>query len=253
MWRASRPQGADLDKYKELSKQHLVQPTKMNWVANADGTEAHQVTYLPGASFGPYFYPSGKRIIFASNYLAPRGPEFDLFAINTDGTLLERITYAAGFDGFPVFSPDGKTLSMSSNRRDVVKTNAGDVYRVTGTPAGEHDTNVFVTPWDDNPPGPTKYQPETTLADEYANAVKWLADDAREGRGLGTKGLADAQDWVQQQFVAAGVEPGLDGQWRQPFEVTTEIERGDKTAFQIDGKDVAIADFAPCRSPHRSW
>ncbi|HEY6035543.1 MAG TPA: M20/M25/M40 family metallo-hydrolase [Kofleriaceae bacterium] len=246
VWRASRPQGADLDKYKELLKQHLVQPTKMDlWVANADGTEAHQVTYLPGASFGPYFYPSGKRIIFASNYLAPRGPEFDLFAINTDGTQLERITYAPGFDGFPVFSPDGKTLSMSSNRRDVIKTNAGDVYRVTGTPAGEHDTNVFVTPWDDNPPGPTTYQPETTLADEYAAAVKWLADDAREGRGIGTKGLAEAQDWVQQQFTAAGVEPGFDGQWRQPFEVTTEIKRGAKTALAIDGKAVANDDFAP--------
>jgi len=245
VWRASRPQGADLEKYKELLKQHLVQPTKMDlWVANADGTEAHQVTYLPGASFGPYFYPSGKRIIFASNYLAPRGPEFDLFAINTDGTQLERITYADGFDGFPVFSPDGKTLSMSSNRRDVVKTNAGDVYRMTGTPAGEHDTNVFVTPWDDNPPG-VKYQPETTLADEYAASVKWLADDAREGRGIGTKGLAEAQDWVQQQLAAAGVEPGLDGQWRQPFDVTTEIKRGAKTALAIDGKPVANEDFAP--------
>jgi Tol biopolymer transport system component/Iap family predicted aminopeptidase len=246
VWRASRPQGADLDKYKALLAQHLVQPTKMDlWVANADGTEAHQVTYLPGASFGPYFFPSGKRIIFASNYLAPRGPEFDLFAINTDGTQLERITYAPGFDGFPVFSPDGKTLSMSSNRRDVVKTNAGDVYRVSGAPAGAHDTNMFITPWDDHPAGIT-YQPETTLADEYAAAVQWLADDAREGRGLGTKGLGDAQDWVQQQFAAAGVEPGLDGaQWRQPFEVTTEIKRGANTALAIDGKEVAIADFAP--------
>ena len=49
-------------KYKELLAQNLVKPTKMDlWVANADGTEAHQVTYLPGASFAPYFYPDGKR------------------------------------------------------------------------------------------------------------------------------------------------------------------------------------------------
>ena len=246
VWRASRPQGADLEKYQALLKQNLVQPTKMDlWVANSDGTEAHQVTYLPGASFAPYFYPSGKRVIFASNYLAPRGPEFDLFAIDIDGTHLERITTAPGFDGFPVFSPDGKTLSMSSNRRDVTKTDKGDVYRANGAPAGEHDTNVFVTPWDDHPPGETVYQPETTLADEYAASVKWLADDLREGRGIGTKGLADAQDWVQQQFAAAGVEPGLDGQWRQPFEVTTEIKRGAKTALAIDGKDVAADAFGP--------
>ncbi|HEY0252445.1 MAG TPA: M28 family peptidase [Kofleriaceae bacterium] len=246
VWRASRPQGEDLAKYKALLAQNLVQPTKMDlWVANSDGTEAHQVTYLPGASFAPYFFPSGKRVIFASNYLAPRGPEFDLFAIDTDGTHLERITTAPGFDGFPVFSPDGKTLSMSSNRRDVVKTNAGDVYRVTGQPAGEHDTNVFVTPWIDNPAGKTEYQPETAGADAYAAEVAWLADDAREGRGIGTKGLEDSQAWVQQQFTAAGIEPGGDGGWAQPFEVTTDIKRGAKTSLAIDGKDVAADAFAP--------
>lgn len=246
VWRSSRPQGAELEKYKELLKQNLVQPTKMDiWVANSDGTEAHQVTYLPGASFAPYFYPSGKRVMFASNYLQPRGPEFDLFAIDTDGTHLERISTAAGFDGFPVFSPDGKTLSMSSNRRDVIKTNAGDVYRVTGSPAGEHDTNVFVTPWDDNPPGTTTYQPETALADDYGALVKWLADDAREGRGIGTKGLADATAYVEQRLTAAGVEPGNDGTWRQQFEVTTEIKRGAKTSLAIDGTAIATTEFAP--------
>src|SRR5690349_17421732 len=150
VWRSSRPQGKDLDAYKELLAQKLVKPTKMDiWVANADGTEARQVTYLPGASFAPYFTPDGKRIIFASNYLAPRGPEFDLFGIDIDGTHLERITFAGGFDGFPVFSPDGKTLSFSSNRRDVVKTDKGDVYRLTGGIAGPHDTNVYLADWQD--------------------------------------------------------------------------------------------------------
>jgi hypothetical protein len=246
VWRSSRPQGAELEKYQELLKQNLVQPTKMDlWVANSDGTEAHQVTYLPGASFAPFFYPSGKRVIFASNYLQPRGPEFDLFAIDIDGTHLERITTAPGFDGFPVFSPDGKTLSMSSNRRDVVATSAGEVYRVTGGPAGVHDTNVFVTPWIDNPPGETTYQPETALADEYGASVAWLADDAREGRGIGTKGLADATDYVERQLVAAGVEPGNSGTWKQEFEVTTEIKRGAKTSLSIDGAAVAATDFSP--------
>ncbi len=80
----------------------------------------------------------------------------------------------------------------------------------------------------------------------------------REGRGIGTKGLADAEDWVQQQLAAAGVEPGADveaggpapgaganGAWRQPFEVTTEIKRGAKTALTIDGKPIAADAFAP--------
>src|SRR5678815_5762732 len=74
VWRASRPQGKDLDDYKDLLAKKVVKPTKMDiWVANADGTEARQVTYLPGASFAPFFTPDGKRILFSSNYVNPRG------------------------------------------------------------------------------------------------------------------------------------------------------------------------------------
>ena len=236
VWRASRPTGKALEEYQALLKQNLVKPTSMDlWVANADGTEARQVTYLPGASFAPYFFPDGKRIIFASNYLAPRGPEFDLFAIDTDGTHLERITTAPSFDGFPVFSPDGKRLSFSSNRRDVVDGK----YRVTGGPAGEHDTNVFMAEWK-NDIGPVQYQPETAPADRYRTDVDYLADDAREGRGIGSKGLEDAEAYVQKQLQNAGIEST-----RQSFDVTTDIKRGAGPTLAIDGKPVAEADFTP--------
>lgn len=240
VWRASRPTGKALEEYKALLAQKLVKPTSMDlWVANADGTEAHQVTYLPGASFGPYFDPhvgaDGKRIIFASNYLAPRGPEFDLYEINSDGTHLERITTAASFDGFPVFSPDGKHLSFSSNRRDVVDGK----YRATGGPAGEHDTNMFVADWQADV-GPVHYQPETAPADRYRADIDYLADDAREGRGIGSKGLDDAERYVGQALESDGLEVG-----HQDFEVTTDVKRGAGTKLAIDGKPVAEADFTP--------
>ncbi|HTL36858.1 MAG TPA: M20/M25/M40 family metallo-hydrolase, partial [Kofleriaceae bacterium] len=240
VWRASRPQGKDLDDYNALLKQNLVKPTKMDlWVANGDGTEAHQVTYLPGASFAPYFFPDGKRILFASNYKNPRSGDFDIYAINADGTQLEQITFAPGFDGFPVFSPDGTKLAFSSNRRDVVGSN----YRLSGTPAGEHDTNVFVADWV-NGPAPAS-APETASADRYHDSIFKLADDATEGRGIGTKGLRDAADYVQQQLAAAGAEPGYNGSWRQTFDVTTEVKRGATTAVELDGKAVAPEQFAP--------
>ena len=247
VWRSSRPTGKDLDEYKALLAQNLVKPTRMDlYVANADGSDARQVTYLPGASFAPYFFPDGKRIIFSSNYLNPRSGDFDLFAVDIDGTHLERITYTGGFDGFPVFSPDGKTLSFSSNRRDIEKGTVdgkeADVYRMTGTPAGEHDTNVFVAEWVDGPA--TAGAPEAAAAERFADAVRYLADDAREGRGVGSKGLEDALGFVQQRLAAAGVEPGVPG-WRQQFEVTTDVRRGAATVVELDGKALAAEDFAP--------
>ncbi|HEX7836945.1 MAG TPA: M28 family peptidase [Kofleriaceae bacterium] len=251
VWRSSRPQGKDLEEYKALLAQHLVKPTKMDlYIANADGSDARQLTYLPGASFAPFFFPDGKRVIFASNYLAPRGPEFDLFAIDIDGSHLERITYAAGFDGFPMFSPDGKTLAFSSNRRDVVKGPKGDVYRVTGGPAGEHDTNVYIADWVEHPAGTGERPsaPETAAADRFASAVHYLAADEREGRGVGTPGLAAAAQMVEDQLKATGAEPGASGAWRQPFQVTTQVTRKPETEIQLDGVRLAESEATPVAS-----
>jgi Tol biopolymer transport system component len=236
-WRASRPTAPkDIEEYKALLAQKLVKPIKMDlWVGNADGSEARQITYMPGASFGPAFTPDGKRLIFSSNFMAPRGPEFDLFLIDLDGEHLERVTFAPSFDGFPMFSPDGKKLSFSSNRRDV----EGPNYRVTGTPAGEHDTNVFVADWVEHVDKPA-YMPESASAERFMTDVRYLADDAREGRGIGTKGLADATAYVEHAFQAAGADVS-----RQKFDVTTSIERGAATALAIDGKAAAADAFAP--------
>ena len=141
VWRASRPKpGPELDEYKALLDKGLVRPSKLEiWVANADGSEARQVTYLNAGSFAPYFFPSGKRILFSSNYGDPKGREFDVWAVNVDGSGLERITYAGGFDGFPIFSPDGTKLAFSSNRNQS-EPGETDVYVarwVEGTPAAE--------------------------------------------------------------------------------------------------------------------
>jgi Tol biopolymer transport system component len=137
VWRASRPEGESLADFQRLLGMGLVRPTKLElYVANADGSDAKQVTDLNVAAFGPYLYPSGDRIIFSSNYGDPKGREFDLWAIGTDGTGLERITHTPGFDGFPMFSPDGKFLVFASNR---------------ASETGTWDTNLFVATWVDAP------------------------------------------------------------------------------------------------------
>src|ERR671926_474978 len=133
VYRANHPttdqQKAD---YIELLKQNLIRPTTLEiWVMNADGSNTRQVTHNGKANFGPYFFPDGKRIIFASNMDDPRGRNFDLYMINVNGTGLERITFNDTFDGFPMFSPDGKKLVFASNRN-------------AQKPG---DTNVFIADW----------------------------------------------------------------------------------------------------------
>ncbi len=133
VWRASRPQtDEEVKEYKELLAQGLVMPTKMEvFVANADGSDAHQVTKLGKANWAPSFTPDGKHIIFASDYEYERGFPFNLYIVGIDGTGLERISHDNSFDAFPMFSPDGKKLIFSSNRNN----------------GGGHDTNVFVCDW----------------------------------------------------------------------------------------------------------
>lgn len=135
VWRASRPESDEAAKeYKDLLAQGLVMPTKMElFVANADGTDARQVTKLGKANWAPAFMPDGKRLIFASNHTTERGFPFNLYIVNIDGTGLERISNDKSFDAFPMFSPDGKKLIFSSNRNN----------------NGGHDTNVFICDWVD--------------------------------------------------------------------------------------------------------
>lgn len=228
VWRASRPpEGEVLEDYRSLLAQGLVRPSKLEiWVANADGSEPRQVTYLDAASFAPYFYPSGDRILFSSNYGDSRGREFDLWAIDVDGTDLERITYSEGFDGFPMFSPDGTRLAFASNRNQ-------------GAPG---ETNVFVADWVDHAvSGDAPVRP----ADRVRRDVAWLADDAREGRGVGTEGLAASARYLAERFRFLGLEPGGTDEYFQPLQVPVSVEIGAETELALDGEPMPAEAYRP--------
>jgi Tol biopolymer transport system component len=225
VWRASRPSGSDLEDYQQLLTEGLIRPGELElWVANADGSEARQVTYLGGANFAPFFYPSGERLIFSSNHDDPSGREFDIWAVNVDGTGLERITYTPGFDGFPMFSPDGEWLAFASNRNQ-------------GAPG---DTDVYLSRWIDGPA-----VAGAGAVDRYLADVVWLADDERGGRGIGTPEIAEAADWIEARFEEIGLEPAAgDGSYRQRFEAVVDVELGSSTALRIDGEALPPADYA---------
>ena len=75
IFRASRPKTPEeIKDYKSLIEQGLVTPVHMElYTCNIDGSDLKQITALPNASWAPYFFPSGKKIIFASNYKSNRG------------------------------------------------------------------------------------------------------------------------------------------------------------------------------------
>ena len=133
IFRASRPKSKEeVVEYKELLSKGLVKPTEMElFICDSDGSNLKQITYLGNANWSPFFHPSGKKIIFSSNYEADLGFPFNLYMIDIDGKNLERITYSDTFDAFPVFSNDGKKIAFSSNRNN----------------GGTRETNLFIAEW----------------------------------------------------------------------------------------------------------
>jgi Tol biopolymer transport system component len=245
VWRASRPRpGREQNDYIDLLRRHLVRPTDLEiWTANADGSNARQVTKLGAASFAPYFAPDGEHIVFASNYGHPGGRAFDIFMIRTNGTELEQITHSNSFDSFPMFSPDGKYLAFSSNR------NARK----------PHETNVFIADWNSRVPGPI-------ITDQDANPVnRWYVVDRElsapdmEGRGIGTEGLQRAEAYAADLFQKAGIRelnpPGGGvmgfGDEVKGFEHEIEITRGvelneSRTSLKADWRPLKVKmEYAP--------
>ncbi|HEY0712950.1 MAG TPA: M20/M25/M40 family metallo-hydrolase [Polyangia bacterium] len=230
VWRASRPRaGKEEDDYKRLLAKNLVRPSKLEiWIANADGTEARAITDLDAASFAPSCHPTEDVIVFSSNVGDPKGREFDIWAMHSNGTGLRRITFSPGFDGFPHFSPDGTLMAFSSNR---------------ATAPGQNDTNVFVARWKGLAPLP---QAAERPVDRIWRDIGWLADPAREGRGIGTGGLAAAGEYLAKALAAIGAEPmGKDGDFRDPFPVVTALATKPGSKVSIDGQPLFPNDFVP--------
>lgn len=87
--------------------------------------------------------------------------------------------------------------------------------------------------------------PEAQAIDAGALAedIAWLADDAREGRGLGTAGLRAAAEYLAAGFREAGFEPsGDEGSFFQPFEMPVSI-RVQESELQLHG----ASDLDPLR------
>jgi hypothetical protein len=54
----------------------------------------------------------------------------------------------------------------------------------------------------------------------------YLTADAREGRGIGTKGLDEAADYIANQYKSIGLQPAFDGSYFQTFDMGWGVKLG---------------------------
>ena len=196
VWRASRPKpGKELDDYKRCSRRGLVRPSKLElYVANADGTEAQQITYLDAASFAPFWHPVAEAHPLLVELRRSRRA-----ASSTSGrsTSTARTSSASrtrrGFDGFPMFSPDGKLPRVLVEPRDAPE---GSTTPTSSSRAG----------WTRR----AKRAIGSARRSRSMTDIRWLADPAREGRGIGTPGLEPSGEYIEKRFKELGLAPAGD-------------------------------------------
>ncbi|WP_297984524.1 M20/M25/M40 family metallo-hydrolase [uncultured Chryseobacterium sp.] len=213
VFRSSRPKTEkDIKEYKDLLAENLVAPTNMEiYTINIDGTDLKQVTNLGKANWAPYFHPSDKKIIFASNHHSTRGYDFQLYMIDTDGKNLEQITYESEFNAFPMFSKDGKKLVFASNRQ------------------GEksHETNVFIADWVEGDSN------ELVSENNLKNAINYLASDDLQGRLTGSKGETLAAAFIAENLASSKLKPEI-----HLFEYGVKLNPHEEKSIQNKGKNV---------------
>ncbi len=132
----------------------------------ADGTEARLVSTGKGRTTCAFFFPDGRRVIYASTHLAeaacPAPPDrsrgyvwpiyrsYEIFAAGLDGGGLTRLTVNDGYDAEGAVSPDGRRIVFTSLRAGdldlyTMDADGGNVRRLTDTPG--YDGGPFFS-WD---------------------------------------------------------------------------------------------------------
>ena len=113
------------------------------FVANADGSGAHNVTNAPGYDDDSAVWsPDGTKIAFVRFY----GGAGEIFVMNADGSGQTDLTNDPANDGDPTWSPDGSKIAFTTNRGPtgdneiyVMNADGSNPVDLTNSPANESD------------------------------------------------------------------------------------------------------------------
>ncbi|MGH8003476.1 MAG: M20/M25/M40 family metallo-hydrolase [Limisphaerales bacterium] len=73
--------------------------------------------------------------------------------------------------------------------------------------------------------------------------IQVLASDSLEGRRSGEPGCAKAANYIESEFRRIGLSPGgVNGSFRQPFDVVAASELGEKNYLKVDGQEFPIRE-----------
>lgn len=146
---------------------------------NVDGGDVKLLNSGKGRTTCGFFFPDGKRIIYASTHLAgdacppapdrsqgyvwPIYPSYEIFSANLDGSGLKRLTKNHGYDAEATISPDGKKIvftSMRSGDLDIYTMNASGSGTKRLTNEKGYDGGPFFS-WDGKTIVYRAYHPKT--------------------------------------------------------------------------------------------
>ena len=156
-----------------------------------DGSDVRLVSTGRGRTTCAFFFPDGRRFIYASTHLAsaacppppdrsggyvwPIDPGYEIFAAHVDGGAPTRLTDNDGYDAEGAVSPDGGRIVFTSLRQGdldlyTMNTDGGDVRRLTDRPG--YDGGAFFS-WDGRSIVYRAGYPETPAErDEYRELLR---------------------------------------------------------------------------------
>jgi hypothetical protein len=83
----------------------------------------------------------------------------------------------------------------------------------------------------------------TINEDDIIRHIQVLASDSLEGRRSGEPGCAKAANYIESEFKRIGLSPGgVNGSFRQSFDVVAASELGEKNYLKVDGQELPIRE-----------